>query len=294
MAETEISKRAKQLLSERRHRIELDDFVNEYLQQTLDALSVKNFPLSGNASNEDFIKWTAAYESTIGDLQSIAILLARWGDADGLLQLEKILARVANAEKGGSGSVVWLQLGWYPVLVLMYLAGIAALSAKRYDALQAVLATPVRADQTSAGTTPLVTRTIEALMPIVDAFKVLPGHEKDRYPRSEHLFNILCPILDEALFLGEDYERLFDRFEVLVALSFGDFRDPSGEGDCWGPPGRFAYKNRYAGSPIAMLLAEAEAQGQSWPLLSAGLFGGNSERFLRVARSCQQLFSRIA
>jgi hypothetical protein len=135
---------------------------------------------------------------------------------------------------------------------------------------------------------------IGALLHIIDNFKLLSGHEKDRYPRSEHLFKVLHPMLDQELFLGEDYERLFDRFEVLVAFAFADFRDPSAEGDCWGPPGRFAYKNRYSGSPMATLLAEAEAQGQGWPLLATGLFGGKSERFLKVAQSYQQLLSRIS
>lgn len=292
MAKTEVSvsQRAKQLLVEPRHRIELDDFVNEHLRCALDALSVKNFPLNGG-SNEEFVKRVAEYEVAIKDLQSIAILLARWGDADGLLQLEKILTRIANADRGNSGSVVWLRLGWYPVLILMYGAGIAALAARRYDALPVVLATLVRADQASAGTQPLVNRTIEAGLDIIQNFKLLPGHEKHRYPRSEHLFDVLRPPLDEALFLGEGYESLFDRFEVLVALAFADFRDPSGEGDCWGPPGRFAYKNQYSGGPLDMLLAEAEAQGPRWPFLSTGLFGGNSDRFLKVARSYKQLLN---
>jgi hypothetical protein len=291
-AEISVSERAKQLLSEHRQRIALNDFVNHHLRRTLEALSVKNFPLNEGGSKDDFVKRIEAYEAAIGDLQAIAILIARWGDADASLQLEKILSRIANADKGASGSVVWLQLRWYPVLVLMYAAGIAALSAKRYDALQVVLATSVRADQASSGNEALLTRTIEALLHVNDNFKALPGHEKDRYPRSEHLFQSLGPTLDEALFLGEDYERLFDRFEVLAALAFADFRDPSGEGDCWGPPGRFAYKNRYSGSPMATLLAEAEAEGQGWPLLSTRLFGGKSERFLKVAQGYQQLLSR--
>jgi len=294
VAETKssVSKRAKQLLSERRHRIELDEFVNEHLRDALNALSAKNFPLGGNATDEDFVKRVAAYQTAIGDLQTIVILLARWGDTEGLLQLEKILSRIANADKTAGGLVIWLQLRWYPVLVLMYSAGITALSVKHYDALQVVLATHVRADQASRGSEPLVMRAIGAQTDTINNFKVLPGHEGDRYPRSEHLFKVLGPMLDEALFLGEEYEMLFDRFEVLVALSFADFRDPSGEGNCWGPPGRFAYKNDYSASPMAMLLAEVEAQGQSWPLLGSGLFGGNLERFLKVARSYQQLLSR--
>jgi hypothetical protein len=88
----------------------------------------------------------------------------------------------------------------------------------------------------------------------------------------------------------ESYETYFDRFELLLALTFADFRDPTG--DVWGPPGRFSYKQRYSESPMALLIAEATEQGSRWEPLGTGLFGGKSERFLKVASSYKQLLER--
>ncbi|MFZ3354145.1 MAG: hypothetical protein WA268_25135 [Xanthobacteraceae bacterium] len=108
---------------------------------------------------------------------------------------------------------------------------------------------------------------------ISDAFKQLPGHERDFVPRSEHLFTTLRPILDEALYLGGSYDTLFDRFEILLALAFADIRDPTGE-HVWGSPGRFSWKNRHSDNPMTRLIAEAREQGSDWPLLHVGFFGG--------------------
>jgi hypothetical protein len=43
---------------------------------------------------------------------------------------------------------------------------------------------------------------------------------------------------------------------------------------------------------MALLIAEATEQGSSWPPLGKGLFGGKSERFLKVANSYKQLLDR--
>jgi hypothetical protein len=291
--ERSIFERAKELLPDPRLRIEFDSFVNENLRRALAALAVECFPVSAGVGPEDFVKRIAAYEAAIRDVQTIAILLARWGDAEGIFQIEKILARIADASKGGGGTVVWLRLAWYPLVVLMYVAGITALAARRFDALRVALATPVLTGPLDGtpGAKPLVIPTFTAITDIADKFKWLPGHETDRYPRSEHLCHVLRPILEEALFLGRDYERLFDHFEVLLALAFADFRDPSGD-NCWGPPGRFAYKERRGDSPMAALIDEAQLHGDAWPPLATGLFGGKCERFLKVAGGYKQLLDR--
>jgi hypothetical protein len=277
-----------------RQRIALDAFVNRELRAALESLSPEQFPVTGAASQEDFAKRIEAYDAAINDLIPIVILLVRWGDREGLLQLEKIFSRLAETAPDGGGTVVWLRLRWYPLLVLLYAAGIAALSARRFDALGVVLGTMVWEDpsQSSSGLKPLVLMVTSPLVDVADHFKRLPGHDRDRFPRSEHLFGLLKPLLDELLFLGGNYEPLFDRFELLLALTFADFRDPSGQGDCWGPPGRFAYKQGYSNSPTSMLIDEAKAAGQAWPLLSSGLFGGQFERFQNVAEKYRQLIAR--
>lgn len=290
-SEPPVSERIKELLADPRQRIALDAFVNQQLRAAMAALSPDHFPVTGGANQEDFVKRVAAYDTATSDLTAIVILLARWADADGLLQLEKIFLRIAETAPSAGGTALWLQLRWYPMLVLMYAAGIAALSVRRFDMLGTVLGTLVQEDpaQSSSGQKPLVL-VVAPILEIADQFKWLPAREQ-RFPRSEHLFALLRPPLDDHLFLGKNYEPLFDRFELLLALAFADFSNPSGEGHCWGPPGRFAYKH-YRNNPISTLIEEAQAAGQDWPLLSSRLFGGRFERFQNVVDKYRQLLAR--
>lgn len=287
MAETSketISDTAKRLIADPAQRIALDDFINPILQDTIGALNTEHFPLNEVASNEGFVKRVVAYEAAIQNVQTLAILLARWGNPEQLLLLEKIFARMAEVDKGNGGVILWLRLGWYPILVLMYSAGMAALSARRYDALHTVFATRVRG-QLGMGDLrekPVIIPTVDGVTEIEGSFKLLPGHERHRVPRSEHLFAELRRPLDDALFLGGSYERVFDRFEVFLALTFADARDPSGERP-WGPLGRFSYKLHGQDNPLGAVIEEVQERKNDWPPLAHGFFGGSFERFQKIA-----------
>jgi hypothetical protein len=286
-----IADQAKQLIADPLQRIEFDAFVNESLRRAIGALSLERFPAVGNPTNDEFAKRIASYEAAIRDIQTIMVLLARWGDRDQLLQIEKILCRLVEVDKGGAGTRLWLRLNWFPILALIYAGGIAAMSARRYEALHVLLATPVRANQAIAMSEerPVTVVSVRGISDIEDDFKRLPGHEKDRYPRSEYLHTILRPMLDDALFLGGSYEALFDRFEVFLALAYADFTNVKPQDHFWGPPGRFAWKHRHQESPVIRLMEEAQRSGSSWPPVAAGLFGGRPERFLEVANGYRSI-----
>ena len=49
-----------------------------------------------------------------------------------------------------------------------------------------------------------------------DSFKQIPDHERNYAPMSEYLFKLLQPLLDDILFIGKSYERVFDEFEVIL------------------------------------------------------------------------------
>src|SRR5437667_8371549 len=100
----------------------------------------------------------------------------------------------------------------------MYAGGIAALAARNYDALAVILQSRVRAERHSGGdTVPVILPVIDGINECVDAFKLLPGYQRNFVPKSEYLFKRLQPPLEDQLFLGLSYESLFDRFDILLA-----------------------------------------------------------------------------
>ena len=290
--EDAVAESLKELLATPVQQIRLDDFVSAHIRRALDATSLERFPVQGvNTSKEEFASRLATYEAAITDVTTMTALMGRWCTHEQLPILEKTLARLAEGDKGSAGTVLWLRLGWYPILYLMYAGGLAAVSAENYKALARILTVPVHPEShDSSELKPLTVAVIQELTEVVDAFKWLPGHEQHYVPRSEHLRTRQQPLLEDLLFLGRTYDRHFDRFEILLALTYADLTDRA-----WGPPGRFAWKHsgRVHKSPYVEIMQEAERMGDEWPAAKAGLFGGSVKRFLELAETYKQSLDRL-
>jgi hypothetical protein len=288
-----VAESIKSLLSDSKYQIQLDDFITGHVKSVLDGLNLRRFPVQGPFNADEFNKRLKLYESAVSDLETIAILGARWADQTQIPTLVKMFTRLGEADRGMAGTTGWLRLGWYPAVLLFYAAGIAALSSQRYGTLSALLRIPVPAfgGTGSKSSQPLIVEGLFGLTEIVDAFKMVPGHERNYSPLSEYLFKTLQPPLEDCLFLGRSYESLFDRFEILIALLFAECTDTG-----WGPPGRFAWKHRGRGqSPYRQLIQEAEEAGTQWEPLKFGLFGGSLDKFLKISRTyAEQVLDRLS
>jgi hypothetical protein len=195
--------------------------------------------------------------------------------------------RIYEAERPTGGLNIWIELQWYPIFMLMYAAGMSALSARNYQALAIALQTTVR-EAFEGRSRPLVQAVVRHLTSIHDFFKKLPGLDRRYTPRSDHLLKTLQPTLEDLLFLGRAYEELFDKFEVLLALTHADIQHPT-DGSGWGPPGRFAWLHhgRERG-PYSTVIEEAKKAGDAWGPLRDGLFQGKIKRFLEVSEGYGQ------
>ncbi len=116
-AEETFSERLKQLIADPAEKIRLDDFVSAHLRRTVQALGLDKFPVQGGFPSEEFAERIKAYEQVIADLEVAVILLSRWARPEQVPMLEKIFARLAEADKGQQGSLHWIHLGWYPILL---------------------------------------------------------------------------------------------------------------------------------------------------------------------------------
>ncbi|MEM9276865.1 MAG: hypothetical protein AAGA80_28590 [Cyanobacteria bacterium P01_F01_bin.143] len=57
----------------------------------------------------------------------------------------------------------------------------------------------------------------------------------------------------------------------------------------WGPIGRFGWKYRHHNSPFSRIIDEANAMGENWGPIKAGLFGGKLARFTDVVNEYSNL-----
>lgn len=276
----------KEYLSDPRYTIKLHDLVIQTLREVLLLTSEDNFAIQGtNWSLEEFTRRLKEYEQTIEDLQRISCCLAYWGKKEHLPVLRTALTRLTDRLEPKSGQRVWLALRWYPMILLLYSAGISALAADNYNSLAAMLLTRVGSSRSQGTSTELTLSIGEAILELerIKVFKQLPGHERHHVPRSEYLFKLLQPMFDDLLFLGRDYEQYFDRFEVLLALVHADLEKVDRD-HIWGPIGRFGWKfKHYDVNPLIDIIKEAERQKELWGPLNAGLFSGDYSRFKDIS-----------
>lgn len=290
-----IAKVTKEYLSEQRSRIKLEDFVKQKLRATLTLLSEDHFPVEAPSMKpEELAIILKKYETSIKDIQEIIICLSYWGQSEHSAILRMIQARMidhVNIQR--QGVVIQSILRWYPVILLMYSSGIASIAAQNYDNLAIALTTKISIPYQENGKQECVLHVGKAILELtrMDIFKLLPGHGRHFVPRSEYLFKLLQPVMEDLLFLGRDYETFFDYFEIILALVHSD-RYRTG----WAPLGRFAWKHRNSireNSPLIELFNEAETSKNDWPLVKVRLFR-SYESFSEIATELEANIRKLS
>lgn len=286
----------KEMLSEERFRLRLHDYVAQEVRETLSQTAEDYFPVNQGWANDAFIDRIQRYERTTNRLIEAAVLIGYWGEPYQRATLTLGVKRLSGRLERKSGTTGWLTLRWYPVTLLLYAGGIAAVAGKKYGNLYDLLYAPVPTQFSHLNKTPLVMGAVTGEMgELNEVFKILPGHERNRVPRSEYLYKLLQPAIDDLLFLGPEYEEWFDRFELLYALEYAHRYHSDPDEGIWPPLGRFAWKayGVGAGNPFKVLLTEAEKYGSAWAPIQAGFFDGSIQAFKAVTDRMNKLFMNL-
>lgn len=288
----------KQLLSDDTSVIALHDFVIQEIREFLASTGEDHFKIDGvKFSLDEFRERLSKYEIRVESLAAITACIAYWAKPPHQQILKKTMMRVADRLESRSGLIAWSYLRWYPILIQLYSAGIAAVEGKRYDSLASLFCTNIDITDHGDGQKTLIELVANAILEYnrIDLFKQLPEHERQFTPVSEYLHKLLQPTLDDLFFIGKSYEASFDEFEVLFALAVACIRKQK-DRHVWGPIGRFGWKHRSVtrnSNPLTKLIATAKKEKENWPPLKAGLFDGNYDTFVETADEYEQAISNL-
>lgn len=287
----------KELLSSQKSHIKLHDFFIEEVRKFLSNTNEDNYALSGMFTDSEFLSRISSYEKNCKELASVFSIMAYWSSDQELEILRKIILRISDRLVDSNGGLVaWIHLRWYPLLVLLYLSGIASVESKNYKALSTILYTKLSVTNQSNQDPYFVQQLSNSINELnaMGVFKRIPGHDRHYTPISEYLFKQLQPILDDLFFIGKSYESSFDEFEILYALTVVDLRLQKGE-HAWGPIGRYGWKyvNRGEHSPYVRLCEEAKSLRDHWGPLKSGMFGGSYERFEIASNKFKENLGRL-
>jgi hypothetical protein len=289
----------KEYLPEERFKLKLHDLVASEVRDILK--KTPRFDFHEIPNSDTMAARLHAYEAIANDLILIQGLLGYWGEGSHRSLLGLGAKRICDQILPQSGLTLWLAYRWYPALLLLYSGGITAVAAGRYENLRDLMLVRVPHPFDGVSAESILIHSVADAMRDMDrlrAFNTLPGLERRYTPRSEYLFTFFQPIFDDLLLLGSEYEAAFDRFELLYALEHGHRYENqlgtlSEAARFWGPVGRFGWKMAYREDPIKAIIAEADAEGPSWPPVQAGLFGGSLSRFKEVAAGYRKMLEEI-
>jgi hypothetical protein len=293
-AEGEQLELFKKYLAEPRFRIKLDDLVNATVREASRRTAADKFPPDAQVrTGEDVLAVLKAYEDAIRPAQAVAALLGKWATAEQRPTLANMVARLSDpCAKGYGWNAQCSAFQWYPISLVMYSAGIAALSAENHAAFAAVHAQKIDSKTKRIGSTavPILVPAVDAMLDLAQAnvWTCIPRQTGRNTPESIYKFKALKPALDDLLFLGSSYDPLFDRYEILRTWMYADFTEAE-----WAPVGRYAEQQgglRSKGNPYHELRAEAEAQRDQWWPIKAGLFRGSYARFEQSVAKIEKVF----
>lgn len=292
-ADAKVS-RVKALLASESGAIGLHDMLSSEVRRFLAVTTEDAFAPSGQFTQTEFVSRLERYETAAQDIALLLACVSQWGRPSHLAVLQKCIARSSDRLESTGGLTVWLALRWYPLLMELYSSGVAAVDARRFDSLAAIFGTALPSSDYQRTSDTFVEAASTAILELnrTNVLKQIPGHERNYTPLSDYLLKVLQPKLDDALFLGKNYEAAFDTFEVYFALCAADARVANGR-DVWGPIGRFGWKRGRDNSPLERVLKEANTQKGEWPPIKAGLFGGDLERFKKVAEQFTKIVGQL-
>jgi len=291
---------AKRFVAKAEYRIQLDELLLEEAHRLFQRLDAPDFQdekelMAGQGiSSAGFQQRAIRYEVASEALAKIVGVLGRWGDgAEFGHVLDIIQTQYAKADRGG-GIVALIGLRSYPSVLVFTAYALGLVRAGRWETLHRLFdARLVREDREGR-------RVIETLLGFAwkgttdDVWQRFEGMERRHTAFADLQVLLFAEWSKSFLGLVPDFERLFERFELLGALAHFESQElahveaalaqTSMRPVVWVPFGRVSWDKR-RGS----LVEELENPEYRTAICSAGFCGGNPAVIDLFLRNFSQL-----
>ena len=84
-------------------------------------------------------------------------------------------------------------------------------------------------------------------------FKIFFPDQNYLYPMNEYLYKYLQPIIDDILFIGDNYNEQYTNTELLISIFIAIQQYKNNANNIWGPSGRYIYILNYGNKNISNL-----------------------------------------
>jgi hypothetical protein len=291
LSPTLMTATAKKYLAEERYTIPLFDLIASEVNYVRERRQEERFAIGGLPPGKDTLAARLrAYEELTSRLVALFAVGSFWSNKGQAGQWAVALTRLAQVDAiQGHSYDAWVALRKYPALLCMYAAGLSAMASDNFAVITAIFSAYIEDKGTGRERDLLVDRLAPPRVMQKHVGNLLGGREKQYTPTNEHLFEILREPLREFLPSDEEYERAFDRFELLLSLQAG-----SGPAT-WFPMGRFGWKatHRWYNSTLEREIGMPNGKiDPEWAPIKAGMFGGSTERLPELIKGLSEAIGK--
>ncbi|MDE0100137.1 MAG: SIR2 family protein [Truepera sp.] len=266
----------KRYISEPRHEVRLSDLVDETVKQVVEVTSSEAFALTADPDGESATTRLKRYEEVCSTLIAMALVGGFWAKEEHHHVWRRALERLDLKSWSGVSSL-WLQLHRYPSTLLLYALGLSAVEASQLQFLNYLLTTPIlrHKDQkyVPAVRLLLLSRFLHEGMTRERLRKegLVNSHD---LPRDKWIYEPLWPYAERIIPDKGRYTLVFDRLEILMALSSA-YQDKEGLESYY--LGSFVYRSENRNRIRQEIEGSPSAEGNESPFVTCGIFGRSAE-----------------
>ena len=267
-------------ISDPRHRIQLSDFVGDTVEQVVEIMSKEAFAVQGGPepTTESVTARVRRYEAACSTLLAMASVGGFWVEEEHYQLWQRALIRLSPV--GSNGNPYWLSFQCYPGTLLFYALGLGAVEAGRLEFLERIFATKIQREYKEP--IPVV-----RLLPPICLFQVhsihgpaaqiLEGMENERAPLNDWIHETLRQHAERIIPDDKRYTLVFDKFEILIALSYAYHEDRFQLPNNWAPTGAFPYRFANRDRIFQEIEESLSTKQDESPFVTCRIFGETAE-----------------
>ena len=122
--------------------------------------------------------------------------------------------------------------------------------------------------------------------------QILEGMDRKHVPLNDWIHKTLRPFAERIIRDNNRYTLVFDKLEMLIALSFA-YHDKEGVYGNWAPLGAFGYRSENRVRILREIKESLSTERDESPFVTCGIFGENAEDCKQGLADLEQFISRL-
>ena len=265
----------KHYIPDPKYRVQLSDLVTKTVDNVVKVTSGEAFSVQDGPqpTSESVTARVRSYEAACSTLLAMATVGGFWAEKEHYPVWQRALERLGSTKSSG-GPVLWLALQRYPATLLLYALGVGAVEADRLQFLRLLLDTTLRREHQED------VLTVQILPPFRgyggQDMRILEGMDRRYAPLNDWIHTALWPYADRIIPDNDRYTLVFDKLEILMALSYAHHQG-KWDGGYWAPPGAFVYRGENQTRILQEIRKSLSTRKDESSFVTCGIFGESAE-----------------